>query len=561
MTPLARPALAAIVVALAICATSARSAEIRFSVRDRVLHRIDPRMFGQFMERASWAGEIGAEAGLMPGTRRLQPEALGLLREMDIPIIRFPGGTDVDFLDWRDMIDNVPGRGQDRPLSRGHKGGAITNNFGYDEFLRLAEDLGAEIILVVNLRNGLLNIKPVREAAREAASLVAYCNAPVGAELPDGMQDWPAVRARNGRVKPYGVKYFQLGNETWAFLKQMRTRQGADAEKLYVACLEAYVEAMRSVDPSIRIITDGQPDPVPRMLFERLGDNIQYLVFHLYRPWGISAVTRDGNKVEAADLTEREIWYAWVATPNIDDRGCSSLANPTVRAAQQLGYKVAVTEWNWNGGWWSHPPPRPLSNSWFAKGVGAAGFIHALMRAGHTIEIGCQSMLVGKGWDITAIHVDPQAKSAPFFMPSGQVTMLYSKHHGDALLDVEADYVPTYAQPYAMGGIRPAKKVAYVDALATKSEDAVYFHAINRHFDEPLWIVVDLSDFAGLTGTVVHHVLEGRLNNAPGPGEPLQVGRLSYQAIELKGRSLRIALPRRSVSCVEIKRRPGQPAG
>ena len=53
-------------------------------------------------------------------------------------MIRFPGGTDVDFMDWCDMIDNVPGQPPERPVSTGHRGHEVTNYFGYDEFLRFA---------------------------------------------------------------------------------------------------------------------------------------------------------------------------------------------------------------------------------------------------------------------------------------------------------------------------------------------------------------------------------------------------------------------------------------
>ena len=191
--------------------------EIHYRVLNKVLHPIDTRLFGSFMERASNGGENGPEGALMPGTHELQPGVVKLLREMQIPIVRFPGGTDADFLDWQDMISNVPGRGADRPVSTGHENDKVTNNFGYDEFLQLRQELGWDAILVVNFRNGLLKIKPIEEAARQAAALVAYCNAPVGAKLPAGMLDWPAIRAKNGHPAPYSVKQWQIGNETWAF--------------------------------------------------------------------------------------------------------------------------------------------------------------------------------------------------------------------------------------------------------------------------------------------------------------------------------------------------------
>ncbi|MEZ6079916.1 MAG: hypothetical protein R3C56_30855 [Pirellulaceae bacterium] len=90
------------------------AADTVFHIQDEVLHSIDPRLFGQFMERPSW-GEIGPEGALVPGTHRLQPKVVDLLAEMQPPMMRFPGGTDVDFMDWRDMVSNVPGRGAEHP--------------------------------------------------------------------------------------------------------------------------------------------------------------------------------------------------------------------------------------------------------------------------------------------------------------------------------------------------------------------------------------------------------------------------------------------------------------
>ena len=129
---------------------SSRAADIEITVSDTVLHEVDSRLFGQFMERPSW-GEIGPEAAVIPGTHRLRPEAMQLLRQMRIPIARFPGGTDVDYTNWLDMIDNVPGREGGRPITVGHQGDRVTNHFGYDEFLKFCEELEVEPCLVLEV--------------------------------------------------------------------------------------------------------------------------------------------------------------------------------------------------------------------------------------------------------------------------------------------------------------------------------------------------------------------------------------------------------------------------
>jgi alpha-N-arabinofuranosidase len=535
---------------------NADSTDISFDIKKEVVHRIDPRLFGQFMERPSW-GEIGVEGARIPGTRKLQPQVLKLLAEMEIPVIRFPGGTDADFLDWRDMVDNVPGRAAERPVSMGHRGHKVTNNFGYDEFLQCCEDVGAEAIMVVNFRDALLKKKPLKEAGSHAAALVAYCNAAVGAKLPEGMYDWPALRARNGRASPYKVKYFQIGNETWAFTKQLTELVPHAAPEFYVECLAAYIEAMRSVDPAIEIIVDGHDGDMSGIVAqvrEKLGDKISYFATHFYSPWAITRVLKNGKEVPIQEIAAGEIWGAWVAVTQFDANGQSIIEHPGINAARRLGYKVAVTEWNWNGGW-RHDGPGPALDSSFAKGLGAAGYLHAFMRAADVIELGCQSMLAGNSWGITSIRADAEGAIPPFYMPTGQVTMFYSQHHADKLLALASRNVPMYEQPYQMGGIGPKKKIAYIDALATADEKRVYFHAINRSFEQSLDVTVDVSAFDNLKDRAIQHVLEGRLNDVPGPDEPRQIGRINQRDIRFDGKTLKVTLPHRSVSCVELTRK------
>jgi alpha-N-arabinofuranosidase len=524
-----------------------------YRVGSETVHSIDARLFGQFMERPSW-GEIGPEGALVPDTNRLQPEVLKLLHQMRIPVLRFPGGTDADFIDWRDMVSNVPGRGAERPVSTGHRGHKVTNNFGYDEFLRLREDLRSEAIIVVNFREGLLQERPLAQAVLQAAGLVAYCNAQVGAELPEGMPNWPSVRAENGHPEPYGVKYWQIGNETWAFFRKLAELVPQEPEKYYAECVVAFAQAMLAVDPAIEFIVDGHGPTLKaaQLARQQLGRRIRYLAFHTYSPWAIREVKRDGKPVSVEALSAADIWKAWVATPDLDGEGLAVVRHPLLTEARKADLKIAVTEWNWNGWWGLHPV---ALNSSFAKGIGAAGFIHALMRSADVVEIGCQSMLVGNSWGIHAICADRDGRIPPYYMPTGQVTMLYSQHHGSRLLAMEATGVPVYSQPLEMGGIKPRAKVAYLDALATANEQTVFFHVINRHFDEAMEITVDVTAQGPLAGNGRHFMLEGRLNDRPAEGEPMQIGTITHRDVAYDGKNLKVVLPARTVSCIELPRK------
>ena len=90
------------------------------------------------------------------------------------------------------------------------KGDSITNNFGYDEFLRPCEELEMAPLLVVNFRDGVLAEYSPEMAARHAAKVVTYCNAEIGTKLPADLAVWPRLRAANGHPAPYRVMYFIL---------------------------------------------------------------------------------------------------------------------------------------------------------------------------------------------------------------------------------------------------------------------------------------------------------------------------------------------------------------
>jgi alpha-L-arabinofuranosidase len=536
--------------------TQAQTSPISFTVYDDVVHEVDHRIFGHFLERPSWGGETGIEAAVDPATGRIRSDVVELLRAMEIPLLRFPGGTDVELMDWLDMIDNAPGRAPERPVSVGRAGDTVTNRFGIDEALQLSEDLGSEMILVVNFFDGFDEIKPLEDAARHAAGLVAYANLPVGAPLPEGMYDWPSLRARNGRYTPYNVRYVQVANEPWIHTPAL-VRLGPIPDSLkvrYFETMEAYVRAIREVDPDIRIIVDGNSEELVAPLRERLGDRVQYVAYHIYQPWGIREVRRAGEVVDPASLSAEEVWNAWASTPEMDEEGNAVFDNPHYSNALASGYPVAVTEWNWNG-WWALPDqavsdrmPAPK----MAQGLGAAGFLHAMMREGGDVKIGIQSMLVGQSWDITGIRVDSLDAKPPHMYPTGQVTDLYSKHHGPYRLRLNHTGVPVYEQPYRMHHLQPKLRVATIDALVTRSDDALFFHAINRSYTDPYTVTIDVSAFPALASEGVLRSLQGSEDNTPHSPDRPEIGYVSQERVLVRDGVVEVLLPKQSVSVIEI---------
>jgi len=411
--------------------------------------------------------------------------------------------------------------------------------------------------------------KPLDEAAREAAALVAYCNAEIDAELPEGMEDWPAVRARNGREKPWGVKYFQIGNETWHYYHKAMKKLGLDKAETdeqadwYVKARSAFLQAIHEIDPDVQIIVDGVASGHPWTDRTILGDKAlkkhdAIVALHMYQPWAMKWIERDGERVAIDNPSPEELWHALTTAPAVNKQtGQVRLPYwPDWWLVQDLGLKVAVTEWNWNG-WWAlgEDEPDPTLRSRFARGLGAAGMLHAMMREGDRVKIGCQSMLVGVNWAIASVRVDEDGDNPPRIVPTGRVTGLYSKHHGHERLAVQIADMPTYPQPLRINSFAPAPRVAAVDAVVTRSDKALYLHLINRHFSRDLPVAVDLAALDGLADQATHHRFVSDLQpDDKGVLRDTDGGRVETAMIDRDGSTLRVTLPKRSVNIIEIPR-------
>ena len=293
----------------------------QFKINNKVTATIDDNLFGQFMEKPSWEGEIGGDGAIDKKTCKVSPDVLAYLKEMHIPIIRYPGGTDVDYYQWFNLIDNVTGHHAKRPSYRNYSGKnnvTADNRLGLDAFMTLCAEIKTKPLLVVNIGDAFFKKISIEEAAKNAAGMVAYCNNKVGDKVPIGVLDWASIRAKNGHPAPYHVKYFEVGNEIQYF-KNLKEKGANDSIiSHYMNCLEATVNAMLAIDPTIKIITDGEVKEVSEQIRARLGNKITYLACHFYVPWNIGEVKLDTTKIAISTLTENEIWNAWVATPIID---------------------------------------------------------------------------------------------------------------------------------------------------------------------------------------------------------------------------------------------------
>ncbi len=530
--------------------------DMKISIYPDTLHRINHKLFGHFLERPSWGGEAGIEDAVLAKTGKLDTRVEQKLRDLNIPVLRFPGGTDVDYMDWTDMID-LPGRPK-RPISVGHVGDSVTNYFGLDEFAQLVEELDCEAIVPLNFFDAFLRRVPLDSAALQVERMVAYTNGMEGGDLPRGLSKWSALRTANGHPRPFKFKYFQIGNETWALWSWKKSLLDAahipNAKAWYVECVVQYVDMIEAIDPEVEILVDYVDDELLTALDSTLGDRIDYYVFHSYLPWAIKPenIRRNGQAMDQLQLDTEEVWNAFVSVPNeLDETGMSSFGHPLLTKARVNNLKIAVTEWNWNG-WWQSIMPRPLESR-FAQAVGVAGFLHALMRNGDVIEMGCQSMLVGSRWGITGIRVAKDSSRDPYYLPTSEMTSFYADHHGDYLMRMHMDEMMVFRQPLQLSGIASKPLVAQVDAIATGSNDDLTIFLINRDFSDGKEVQIDLTAFQKSPIAAKLHTMSSVLKDVDVP--PSSSSQISVHIMDLApvGNRIKIDLPKRSVNALQVK--------
>lgn len=235
---------------------------------DRVAGEIHPHVFGNFAEhlgRCVYGGmyQEGSPLSDEDGFRKDVMRAVG---QLGVSILRWPGGNFVSGYHWKDGI----GPKQERPPRADLAWGALeSNRFGTDEFLRYCEKTGIEPFLCINAGLGSVD---------EAREWVEYTN-----ESRDTY--WARQRRKNGRDKPWNVKYWGLGNEIdgpWQL--------GHKSAPEYAAFAVEAAKAMRRADPSIKLIGVGASNYKEgsdwigwnRTVLEKLKNDIDYLSLHMY---------------------------------------------------------------------------------------------------------------------------------------------------------------------------------------------------------------------------------------------------------------------------------------
>ncbi len=236
---------------------------------------VDAMIYGQMLENVNDSMIYG---GVVDKEGNEQLHVTPLVKELDIPVMRWPGGTVVFEYRWRNGIGPRSLRPTVPTLAWL---GEESYQFGTDEFLQWCRRIGTEPYINFNmgshpLYNGTL---------WEALEWIEYVNG--NEETAMGK-----LRDYNGHKNPYNVKYWCIGNENYLTSRAARVQ---DPDTVYANRLTTWASTIKKEYPGLRLLGVGNTSSWNKTVLERSGKHIDYLTQHYY----VNAKVKDGQLQEA----------------------------------------------------------------------------------------------------------------------------------------------------------------------------------------------------------------------------------------------------------------------
>jgi alpha-N-arabinofuranosidase len=487
---------------------------------DRYGPAIHKEIFGQFAEHLGTGIYGGVWVGpdsKIPNVRGIRKDVVAALRNLAVPVVRWPGGCFADEYHWRDGI----GPRGNRPVKVNTNWGGVTepNAFGTHEFMDFIEQIGAEPYIAGNVGSG---------SPEEMAQWVEYMTAPAGSLADE--------RARNGHKAPWTLPYFGIGNELWGCGGNMRVEYAADVTRRYSTYIKVpYGTKMLkmasgssdnlSADSEF-VWTEGMMKNASKA-FDGFG--IHYYTF----PDGID------NKQSASDFDEAS-WARTMAEAEKIDGYIKAHEAIMDRYDPNKRIGMAIDEW---GNWWAPAPGSPRGflqqQNTLRDAVTAALSINIFTHYGDRLRMANIAQMVNV---LQAMILTDGPKMV--LTPTYYVFEMYKPFQGAMSVPITLD-----TPDYANGKVQ----VPAVSAAAARATDGnLYITLTNVDLHHP----VDLE--MTLVGSTARAV-SGRILTAPTIQSrndfehPDSVRPVPFDGARLDGQTLHVALPPHAIVMLSVR--------
>ncbi len=478
---------------------------------------IDRHIFGQFAEHLGRGIEEGVWVGEnspIPNLRGFRNDVIAALRELHVPVVRWPGGCFADEYHWRDGI----GPRAARPVTLNTNWGGVpeTNAFGTHEFLDFVGLIGADAYINGNLGTG---------SAQEMAEWLQYMTS-------DKPTSLTAERARNGHPQPWKIAYFAVGNEAWGCGGNMTPQHYVDLYRQDANFLKA-PEGARPI-----IVASGGNDNDTSWttgLMENVSSNMGAISFHYYTIPG----EQWRSKGHATGFGEEQ-WISTLAhTLKMEDYiAQNSAVMDKYDPAKKIAF--AVDEW---GTWYDPEPGREpgflYQQNTLRDAVVAALNLNIFARHADRVRLAniaqmvnvLQAMILTKG-------------SQMILTPTYHVFKMFEPFQDAALLPLEFT-----APRYTLGD---ASVPAVSLSAARTAAGAIAVALVNLDPNAPTQISIALSGAspAHVSGTLLTAAAMDARNTFAAPDA---VHPVAFTGASIKRGTLSLTLPARSIVVVNLR--------
>jgi len=473
-------------------------------------------IYGQFSEHLGagiyegvWVGEDSA----IPNTRGIRNDVVKALKDIKVPVIRWPGGCFADEYHWRDGI----GPRDKRPSRKNNwwGGSPETNAFGTHEFFDFAEQIGADAYIAVNV--GSANPTEMRE-------WIEYLTSP-------GDDTLAQERRANGRNDPFKVPFIGIGNESWGCGGEMTADYYANEYRRFSAFFHKNKD-----NPAARVASGANAFDVnwTDTVIAKAGKRMDAISLHYY-----TLPTGNWSQKGAARGFGEDQWFStFQQTLRMDDLLTQHTAAMDKHDADKR-IALYVDEW---GTWYdveegTNPGHLYQQNTLRDGIVAAANFniFHKyadrvkMTNIAQTINV-LQAMILTDG---PQMALTPTYYAFKMYVPFQDATYLP--------LEVTA---PTWT----MGD----KTIPAFNTTAARGKDGkVYIAVANMHPQNGYVLNVNLGSEKAKTvsGQVLTH---DRMDAHNTPGQAEVIAPKTYSGGKVKGNVLELNIPARSVVVVRL---------
>lgn len=490
-----------------------KTAYLKFNGEKTVSH-INKEIYGHFSEhlgRCIYNGIFVGKDSPIPNTDGVRNDVIDALKEIKVPVLRWPGGCFADEYHWHDGI------GKNRkPILNTNWGGVVEDNsFGTNEFFALCEVLGCEPYLAGNLGSGTVS---------ELASWLEYITY-------EGNSPYALERKANGRERAWRLKYLGIGNENWGGGGNMRPEAYADEYRRYETFAKNY-----STPDMIKIACGPNADDY----------NWTETIMQNLKPWHTGAIslhyytlpTGDWSKKGSALTFDDEEYYKTISATMYMDEIITKHYEIMSKYDPEGKIKLIVDEW---GCWYDVEegtnPGFLYQQNTMRDAIVAAINLNIFNNHSDKVMMANLAQVMNVLQSVLLSDGERLVKT-----PTWQIFKMYLPHH-------DAELVKT---SLAAPDLEKADKTIPMVTYSLSKKNGEFFLTVsNCSLDEDCTMLIDpeQGEINNVTAQIVNaeiHAYNGFDNNAP-------VSINDYNGFKIEGDKLIVTLPAHSVTAFKFK--------